>query len=439
MIPGIGDNLRGGPNGTERPVSLRGSSRELVVFGVLHIALFLSFAAIGQAFYPAPGSLEMNIASYILDGLVPYRDLLVEYPPPALLSFLVPALLFRTPVAYAFAFAAELLVFDVMAMVAIASMAPASRITVRKSLALYTAVVAAVGPLVVLRYDLLPAMLVIVALAALVKGKTKTGWALLALGVGAKLYPLVVLPLVAIEDLRARQYRRLGVGVAVFVGVLLAMDLPWVILNAGGFWYSMSYHLERGLHSESLYGTALLVEQVFGLTTVKGAMTFGSWNLDSALADLLARWSLYFTVVCLTIVYASHWWRVRKRPATEVAAGRPDAGATQLLIRYACVAVLVFILANKVFSPQYLIWLCPLLPLIGGRWRNVVWGLFIVAAAATQYVYPYHYIEFAQFTPHVVLTLAARDILLVAAAILMLLPDGPGKAPILSPVQPAGA
>jgi hypothetical protein len=93
------------------------------------------------------------------------------------------------------------------------------------------------------------------------------------------------------------------------------------------------------------------------------------------------------------------------------------------LIQYGTLAVIVFMLTNKVFSAQYLIWLCPLLPLITGGRRYLIMALFLAAAALTQYVYPYNYVGFELGESLPVFVLTVRNLLLVATAILMALPN----------------
>jgi len=103
--------------------------------------------------------------------------------------------------------------------------------------------------------------------------------------------------------------------------------------------------------------------------------------------------------------------------------GRGTAGPhceARLLLQFASLTVLVFMLTNKVFSAQYLIWLCPLLPLLGGQSRYIAWPLFAAAAALTQYVFPYHYIEFELGDTVPVVMLAGRNLLLVAVAVVIL-------------------
>jgi uncharacterized membrane protein len=153
---------------------------------------------VGQLFYPGSGEFERQIALKILDGQVPYRDFVNEYPSLALFTFLLPALFFRAPLAYHLAFAAELLLFDLLAMALIAFVAACFKISLRRSLTVYTFVIVAVGPLITMRYDLLPAVLVLAALTSFMIGRTKTAWAVLALGVTAKLYPVIIAPLFVI-------------------------------------------------------------------------------------------------------------------------------------------------------------------------------------------------------------------------------------------------
>ncbi len=137
------------------------SRRSLVIFGVMHLFVFCLFIVVAQFFYPATGELERYVSLEILNGHVPYRDFAFEYPPLALLSFLVPGLISRTPLGYNLAFAAEMLLFDAIAIGLMASLATRLKISVSNSLVVYTLLILAIGPLAISRYDLLPAMLVL--------------------------------------------------------------------------------------------------------------------------------------------------------------------------------------------------------------------------------------------------------------------------------------
>jgi hypothetical protein len=87
------------------------------------------------------------------------------------------------------------------------------------------------------------------------------------------------------------------------------------------------------------------------------------------------------------------------------------------LFEYATLTVTVFMLTNKVFSAQYLAWLCPLLPLANKGREYLVPALFMAAAVLTQYVYPYNYINFELGKATPVLILTFRNLLLIVMAI----------------------
>ena len=91
------------------------------------------------------------------------------------------------------------------------------------------------------------------------------------------------------------------------------------------------------------------------------------------------------------------------------------------MLRYSLLAILIMLLSSKLFSPQFLIWLCPLLPLVRGRWRYTSWMLFLAVGGLTQYIYPYHYIEFELGTPYLIAMMASRNFLLVVMVIILLL------------------
>ena len=127
---------------------------------------------------------------------------------------------------------------------------------------------------------------------------------MLALGFTAKLYPIIIAPLFALYLLRHQQYRKPVQGIAIFIAVVLLLNLPWIIINASGYWEFLSYHLERGLHSESSYGSMLLVGEILGLPQTTGELSYGSWNLSSPMADSLAQVSPYITIGLLLFAYA---------------------------------------------------------------------------------------------------------------------------------------
>ena len=393
--------------------------KTIIIFVSIHVFIFLVLLPLlAHFFYGGSGGLEAYIARLILppDWQIPYHDFASEYPPLALLSFLLPGLVTTATVPYAWLFATELMIFDLLVLFMLADLASRLKISPKNTLIIYTLVIVAVGPILIARYDLLPAMLVMAAIWAFIKGKNKLAWAAAALGFAAKLYPIIIVPFFFIYQMKNRQYSRIIKGGAVFLITLLVVFLPWIIIDAGGFWHSFTYHFERGLHSESTYGTALLAGQVLGLTHVDGALTFGSWNLSSPLADRLANLSFPISAGVMLIIYGLFIWRLRKDRSGNATTTLPSPSAA-VLLQYAALAVTAFLVTNKVFSAQYMAWLCPLIPLATGGKQYVVPVVFMLAAVMTQYVYPYIYIGFELAEPLPVFILFFRNLLLILMAI----------------------
>ncbi len=403
---------------------LHGLAQNLSFWIAIHAVLFLCiFINLGLTYYtsPTPGAMENQIALKILEGQMPYSDFASEYPPLALLIFIIPALFFRSLSLYYVAFATEIFLFDLLAIALIIYISRRLNMSTVRSLTVYTFFIAFVaGPIVVQRYDLVPAVLVLAALAALIKGKNNTAWAVLALSVMAKLYPIVVAPLFAIWHIMKGQYRQLVKGVAVFLAVIFVIAIPWVIIDAHGFWESISYHLERGLHAESSYGSFILIGQLLGLTQVEGGFSYASYDLTSPLAGNISGASFYIMAVIFIALYLLFAYQLRKRQNNITSLETPAAETEALLLRYVSLAVIVFLLSSKVFSIQYMIWLCPLLPLLNIRRSNLIVILLLIAGAFTLYIYPFNYTPFARFETTPVIIMASRNLLLLAIGALIL-------------------
>ena len=78
-------------------------------------------------------------------------------------------------------------------------------------------------------------------------------------------------------------------------------------------------------------------------------------------------------------------------------------------------ALLAFVSLGKVFSPQYVIWLAPFAAL-AWAWRLRVVALLTAAAIGlTQVEFPSRYFDLINVERDVVLVVAARNVLLLAA------------------------
>jgi len=377
-----------------------------------------SWAVLHRGFYAETQILDTPIYQYygnrIADGSVPYRDFDLEYPPGALPMFALPGLArpgHDQNVTPGFRRTFETLMW-LCGAAAIVALAFALRALRRRpaetwaALAFAALAPLALGSVVLSRFDLWPAAVVVAALAALVSGRLRVGHALIGLGIAVKLYPAVLLPLGVTFAWKRRGRREALVCLGLVAAVCAVVFLPFVALSPGGVWHSLTIQLRRPLQVESL-GSALLLaaHHAFGVR-VTGSTSHGSQNLAGGAPDALAAASTVVQIVLLLWIWISF------------ARGRGDGDE---LVRAGAAAVCAFIAFGKVLSPQFLIWLIPVVPLVRGR--RGVWASALLGAALvlTQLWFPVRYWRLAlDFEPGLSWLLLARDLALVWLAALLI-------------------
>ena len=352
----------------------------------------------------------------IARGDVPYRDFEVEYPPGALPMFALPG--FAEPghdqdVTPGFRHAFESLMWlcgagALLAMAVAFVGLRAGELHAWGALAFAAVAPLALGSVVLSRFDLWPTLLVVGALAALVSGWLRLGSALLGLAVTAKLFPAVLVPLALTFVWRRAGRREALVCAGLMAAVVAVVFLPFVFLSPGGIWHSLTVQLTRPLQIESL-GSALLlaVHHVFGLGLTM-TTSHGSQNLTGGAASGLAAALTAVQIAALVVVWALF------------AIGPPTRGA---LVRASAAALAVFVAFGKVLSPQFLIWLIPIVPLVRGRRGLSASALLLAALVLTQLWFPFHYWDLANdFATLQSWLVVGRDLALVALAVVLAVP-----------------
>jgi hypothetical protein len=257
----------------------------------------------------------------------------------------------------------------------------------------------ALGPVVLSRFDLWPAALTAAALCALVTGRLRLGHVALGAAVAAKLYPAVLAPLAVIYVWRRKGRREALVCAGSMLGVVLLVFVPFVVLAPGGVWDSLWDQASRPLQIESLgAGLLLVAHHVVGIG-VATESSHGSQNLVGTAADVFAASQTVLQAAALL--------------ATWILFARGPATPSRLLLASAA-ALVAFVSLGKVLSPQFLIWLIPLIPLVAGRRGLAAATLLAAALVLTQLWFPYRYwdlaLEFGTLESWLVLV---RDLVLV--------------------------
>jgi uncharacterized membrane protein len=380
----------------------------LVFFGLGHaVILPLLFHTIYRTPHSGIG-LYFYYASEVLDGSLPYLDFALEYPPFSLFFFTLPRLFASNLAVYAIAFEVEIFLFDLIGLYLIYRIAQRQGKAPWEMLTVYSVAILAIGPIITKTYDIFPAIIVLLSLYCFWIGRHKTSWVILALGAMTKIYPVFIAPIFLSYYLVNHQYKRIWSGILAFAATSLVIIIPFLVTSPSSLLSLIFYHGPRGVQLETIYSSFLLVFSKFGLTSPQVAFGSGSYNVTGPLADSLAIISTFLLTFFLVV---SYWFiYIRIKPGKSQLF---EVGTGSLLV------IAITLVTNKVLSPQYLIWLFPLLPLLSGRQRYAIWAVFVVIGVLTYYVFPLHYEELIDLRTDVVVVLLVRNILLVLLTVLV--------------------
>lgn len=204
-----------------------------------------------------------------------------------------------------------------------------SRIVQRR--ALYFAAAPTLALYAFLNWDLLAVALMTAGLVAYLRRRDVAAGILLGLGTAAKLFPGLVLPPAALERARERSARALVALVASAAVAWLVLNVPVAVESPSGWSYTFRFNAERPTHWATLWFVGCRVLSVFcrNVTLVNAlslvlfvAGVAGVWYLKTRLEPGFPLWTLGFPIL------------------------------------------VVFLLTNKVYSPQYSLWLLPWFALV---------------------------------------------------------------------------
>ena len=371
------------------------------VFVAVAVGVTVAWQLLGEAVTDIP--LYRTYGERVAGGLVPYRDFAFEYPPGALPFLVLPALVTDSLEAYRAVFVAELAVVGALAVLAfdwaLRSLGRhgRDRLVVLGVIALVPVLL---GGVILTRFDLVPAALVALAAGLMATGRLRSAAFVVGVGIAVKLYPVVLVPLLAIAAWRRRGRREAVVVVALAAAPAVAVYVPFLILGADGVLDSFGRQLGRPLQIESLgAGVLLALHHAVGMP-LDWSSGSGSQNLTGTTAGAVAVLQGIAQIAALALV----WVGFARGPAS-----------TERLLRFAAAALVAFVALSKVLSPQYLVWLVLLVPLVVGvRSRAAMW-LTVLACALTAAWFPARYWDLVrEFDPLSSWLVLFRGVALVA-------------------------
>ena len=231
------------------------------------------------------------------------------------------------------------------------------------------------------RFDLVPAAVTFVAVVWAMQKRWNWSYVFLALATLLKFYPaLLLIPFfIALQmqlDKHIKWYAwQRWAPVALFVLVCAVGMVASLLLSVEGTVGQFTYFQDRPVQAESLDASAMWIWSLLSQNPLQYAYTFGSLNIANHL-KLMSVLGIIGDVLLAAGLLYTFWLQLR---------GKIDLALASLL------TLLVVIITGKVFSPQYLIWVAPLVAYIGAR--SFKWVIsWSVIGVLTTIVFPYFYI-----------------------------------------------
>lgn len=185
-----------------------------------------------------------------------------------------------------------------------------------------------------LNWDLLAVAAVVAGVWAWWRGRPAGAAALFALGAAAKLYPAMFVAPLAAQRLAERDARGFGRVIAAGVGTFALVNLPFLLVNPGGWWATYAFQGRRASD----------------VTT----NSIWYWGVPQLSTDDLNLLTPTLIGLAWLVALGVGWWRSADAPYPWI-----QVGAAMLC---------AFLVLNKVHSPQYILWLLPFFALIRVRW-----------------------------------------------------------------------
>jgi hypothetical protein len=342
--------------------------RRIRLVPLLLLSLAFNLAWIGLHLHLGVESLDSSVlyrrwGNALLDGEYPES----QYPPGAVLLFALDALLGGGPTRTAHAFV--MIPFQLATVSAVWAL--------RTRWAPWFAALVALWPMNAFswefRFDLFPTALLALGLLFALRGRWAVSGALLGLGAAAKWTPALAAVTLVVWLVAGRRWRPARAHALAFALVFGLLHLPFLLWSPSETTYAYRYFSGQGVTGESLW---YLLLAPFGRASVS--------MREFWLPATVPGWANSATIVVQGIVLvalAAAAWRTRASLRGGVA--------------LAAIVPVVFLLTNRVFSPQYLVlmlaaWSIASALLVQSRREQLALGVAIMAATtANAFVYPY--------------------------------------------------
>lgn len=292
----------------------------------------------------------------IKSGLLPYKDFVFEFPPFSLLFFLIPGLFTSDLNTYSFIFGAMVVIFILISMYYLQKMCEMIHVNEITTSILFLVFFIIYFP--VNKFDVFVMCITLISIYCFMNRKIGMAYGLATFAAFTKMYPILIILIFLLINLFGKEDNKCKNIVCGLISCAIITAIAIVPLMIAGVSFTeiisfVGFHSERGFHVESVFAVTVMLLSSLGLTSYSLVAAHYTCDVISPICDMfLPYWTaitglilIFSTIIIVKCIYNQNF-------------------NNRVLIISCMVIITTFVLTNKVFSTQYMVWIFPMMAII---------------------------------------------------------------------------
>jgi hypothetical protein len=357
---------------------------------------------------------DLNLYSFlaknIIAGQVPYFDFQFEYPPLSLIFIVLPGVAAKLIGNFDTPYRLIMMLFDIGCLLLVGQITRQLYNGDKRKMIgagiIYLALTTISFQVLYDRLDIVLSFLILLSINLALSQRWLLACLALWLGTSIKLFPIILFPVLMLYQFRTPR-KKTGVLSAFGGSLIIAIAILVTTISLFGDWwgYMIEYHSHRGIQIESVYATIIMLVSYVGIDSTISHQ-YGAFQIANSFSPIMAALAIPLISLLLLAIYYAYYVRSN---------GRDKVNRGFLLFRGISAVLLSFIAFNKVLSPQFMLWLFPILSIlaVSKHQSKIAIALLFVAAATTTLIFPYMYRSLVAQELAAVVILAVRNSCLI--------------------------
>lgn len=300
-------------------------------------------------------------AENIKAGFLPYRDYVYEFPPLSLIFFTIPGLFTSDLDCYVGLYGLQVILFTLVSLFLVMRLVQKAGYNRILAAFLFMTFILIYFDEMIKKFDMICMAFTLLSVYLFSERRFQWAYVVLAIATLVKIYPGILLPVFLLINIMESNSGGMRVALrgffcSVITVAVVFLAFAMMSVTPGDILSFMSFHSDRGFQVESTVGVFVQLFAALGMTSVTLVPMYGTFDVMNPICDLLSPYWTYITaVLILSSLYLVIYSLGRNDNLSEY------RDYSMFVMLSTGLITMVFMLTNKVFSTQYIIWIYPLL------------------------------------------------------------------------------